>query len=82
MSRRVKRQLSRWNKLRDRMFEKYRKEKAVCAICGQPIDYCVPISSTPDSFELDHIIPVSIDNTKELDENNVRPTHRPSLQSC
>lgn len=58
------------------MFEKYRKEKAVCAICGQPIDYCVPISSTPDSFELDHIIPVSIDNTKELDENNVRPTHR------
>lgn len=75
-TKRVKRQLSRWNKLRDMMFEKYRKEKAVCSICGQPIDYGVPISSTPDSFELDHIIPVSIDSTKELDINNVRPTHR------
>lgn len=76
MAKRVKRQLSRWNKIRAIAWERDRKAKAVCAICGQPIDYSVPPSSTAESWEPDHIIPVSVDNTKELDINNVRSTHR------
>ena len=67
---------SRWKKIRLLAWERDRKAKAVCQICGQPIDYQAIPSSTPDSWEPDHIIPVSIDNTKELDINNVRPTHR------
>lgn len=62
--------------IRDMAWERDRKAKAVCGICGQRIDYSIPPSSTPDSWEPDHIIPVSIDNEYELDINNIRPTHR------
>ena len=66
----------RWRNVRLLAWERDRKAKAVCGICGQPIDYSLPPSSTPDSWEPDHIIPVSINNEQELDLNNIRASHR------
>ena len=72
----AKRRNSRWKKIRELAWERDRQAKNKCQICGQPIDYSLPPSSTPDSYEPDHIIPVSIDNEYELDINNIRATHR------
>lgn len=44
---------SRWKKIRLLAWERDRKAKAVCQICGQSIDYSLPPSSTPDSWEPD-----------------------------
>jgi 5-methylcytosine-specific restriction endonuclease McrA len=52
-----------------------RKARAACHICGQPIDYDVEPSSTPDSWEPDHLVPVSKRPELELDLANVAPSH-------
>lgn len=45
-----------------------------CALCGQPIDYTLPVGD-PWSYELDEIIPVSRGGSP-TDFNNVQPVHR------
>lgn len=67
---------SGWVYIRKLAWERDRKSHAVCGICGQPIDYSLPPSSCEDAWEPDHIIPFSKDNSKELDLNNVRASHR------
>lgn len=67
---------SRWRYVRQACWERDRKAKAVCGICGQPIDYMLEPSSCDLAWEPDHIIPFSKDKSKELDLNNIRPTHR------
>ena len=67
---------SNWAYIRKLAWERDRKAKAVCGICGQPIDYTLPPSSTEEAWEPDHIIPFSKDPSKELDLNNVRAAHR------
>lgn len=67
---------SRWKYIRAMAWQRDRKNHAVCGICGQPIDYSLEPSSTDDSWEPDHIIPVSKDNTQELFLENIRPSHR------
>lgn len=46
-----------------------------CWICGQPIAYEQPDSSTDDSFELDHYYPVSTHPQLELDPANFRASN-------
>lgn len=46
---------------------------AACGECGEPIDYTLP-TPHPDSFELDHKVPLSQGGRHTLD--NVRATHR------
>ena len=65
-----------WPKVRLQAWERDRKSKAVCHICGQPIDYFVSPSSTPDSWEPDHVIPVKIRPDLELDLSNVMASHK------
>lgn len=67
---------TRWPYIRKQAWDRDRKAKAVCHICGQPIDYSLPASSAPLAWEPDHIVPVSIDPTKELDLNNIKASHR------
>lgn len=64
------------NKVRKIAFERDRKAHAKCWICEGDIDYDVPISSTPDSWEGDHYFPVSKNPELELDANNVKPCHK------
>ena len=65
----------RWPMLRRLAWDRDRKARAVCHICGQPIDYSLPASSCPDAWEPDHIIPVSKRPELELDLNNIKASH-------
>ncbi len=56
-------------------WDRDRKARAVCHICGERIDYTLTPSSAPLSWEPDHLIPVSKDPTRELDLTNVAPSH-------
>jgi len=67
---------SKFKYIRKLAWERDRKAKAVCHICGQPIDYTLPPSVYPDSWEPDHIIPFSKRPDLELDLNNIAPSHR------
>lgn len=65
----------RWKYIRAMAWERDRKVKAPCHICGQPIDYYLAPSSCPDAWEPDHIIPVVKRPDLELDLNNVAASH-------
>lgn len=67
---------NRWPYIRRMAWNRDRKAKAVCHICGKPIDYFVAPSSTPDSYEPDHLIPVHLRPDLELDLENIAPSHR------
>lgn len=67
---------SRWLYIRRMAWERDRKARAVCHICGEPIDYFVPPSSEPNAYEPDHIQPVHLRPDLELDLNNIAPAHR------
>ena len=67
---------SRWKVVRGMAYERDRKRNAPCWWCGQPINYIAPPSSTPDSWEGDHKVPVSKAPDLEIDLNNIMPSHR------
>ena len=66
---------SRWPYVRKQAWNRDRKIKAVCHICGEPIDYTIPASSAPLSWEPDHLRPVKNAPELELDLNNIAPSH-------
>lgn len=66
---------ARWPYIRKQAWDRDRKQKAVCHICGQPIDYSIPASSAPNAWEPDHLVPVSIDPSRELDLANISASH-------
>lgn len=66
---------SRWPYVRKLAWDRDRKARAVCHICGQPIDYLIKPSSAPLSWEPDHVVPVSKDPSKELDLSNIKASH-------
>ena len=65
-----------WQRLRMQCYERDKARNAVCHICKQPIDYRSRPSSTPDSYEADHLR--DVDNHPELAllPENVGPAHR------
>lgn len=67
---------SRWRRVRGMAWDRDRKAKAPCHICGQPIDYSIPASYSEEAWEPDHIIPVSKNRELELDLNNLGASHR------
>ena len=67
---------SRWPYIRKMAWDRDRKARAVCWICGQPIDYSIAPSSADNSWEPDHVQPVAKRPDLELDLNNIKPSHR------
>lgn len=67
---------SRWPYIRKLAWDRDRKARAVCHICGEPIDYFVPPSSTTRAYEPDHVIPVHLRPDLELDLDNIKAAHR------
>lgn len=65
----------KWKRVRLQAWNRDRKARAVCHICGQPIDYSLPASSSPEAWEPDHIIPVAKRPDLELDLANVAASH-------
>ena len=66
----------RWPYVRRLAWDRDRKNRAVCHICGQPINYFLEPSSCDDAWEPDHIIPVAKAPELELDLNNIKASHR------
>lgn len=67
---------SQWPRVRRLAWDRDRKDRAPCHICGGPIDYFVPPSSSPDSWEPDHLQPVHLRPDLELDLTNIKAAHR------
>jgi 5-methylcytosine-specific restriction endonuclease McrA len=64
---------SRSTTVRDRDRAHYRRIRAACGICGQPIDYNLP-HTDPMSFARDHIVPLARGGTDTRD--NTQASHR------
>ena len=75
MSKGQKNRSSRWVYIRRLAWDRDRHARAVCHICGERIDYSIQPSSAPLSWEPDHIVPVSIDPSRELDLTNIMASH-------
>lgn len=67
---------SKWQKIRRLAWDRDRRARAVCHICGQPIDYSIPASSAPLAWEPDHVLAYAIAPELELDLNNIKASHR------
>lgn len=67
---------SRWRKIREMAWQRDRRNRAPCHICGQPIDYTLPPSSAPLAWSPDHVVPVSKAPHLELDLTNIAASHR------
>lgn len=66
----------RWPYVRRMAWDRDRKHRAACHICGQPINYFLQPSSCDDAWEPDHVIPVAMAPDLELDLNNIKASHR------
>ena len=66
---------SRGQHVRKLAWNRDRKARAVCHICGETIDYSIPASSAPLAWEPDHLVPFSKAPHLELDLNNIKPSH-------
>jgi len=66
---------SRWPKIRKLAWDRDRKNRAVCHICGEKIDYSLEPSSAPLSWEPDHIVPFTKAPELELDLSNIAASH-------
>ena len=65
----------KWAKVRRLAWDRDRKAKSPCHICKQAIDYSLPPSSYPNSWEPDHVIPVAVRPELELDLANIKASH-------
>lgn len=66
---------SRWPYIRKLAWDRDRKNRAPCHICGEPIDYFLQPSTAPLSWEPDHIRPFKQAPELELDLNNIAASH-------
>ena len=66
---------TRWPYVRKMAWDRDRKNRAICHICRQPIDYTLKPSSAPEAWEPDHVLPVSKYPELELDLNNIKASH-------
>lgn len=65
----------RWRYVRKLAWDRDRKNRAPCHICGERIDYSLVPSSAPLAWEPDHLQPVSRAPELELDLNNIAASH-------
>lgn len=65
-----------FRQVKEQFYARCRREKPVCWLCGQPIDYDADPGSTDDSLTLDHRIPVSKRPDLQDDPANFMPAHR------
>ena len=66
----------RWPYVRRMAWDRDRKARNKCHICGQAIDYFLRPSSCDEAYEPDHVIPVSMRPDLELDLNNIKAAHK------
>lgn len=65
-----------WRKVRRMAWDRDRKNRAPCHICGERIDYSLTPGAYPLSWEPDHLIPYCKAPELELDLCNIAASHR------
>ena len=65
-----------WAKIRALAWERDKKAKAPCHLCGQPIDYTLEPSSCEAAWEPDHVLTRKQRPDLELDLTNLAASHR------
>lgn len=71
----VRRHTRQFEKDRVRFFQACASKHLVCWLCGMPIDYAAKQNTTDDSYNLDHMFPVSKHPELQHDPAGFRPSH-------
>jgi 5-methylcytosine-specific restriction endonuclease McrA len=72
---RVRKSGRQFEKDRKAFFARCRAEHRVCWLCGMPIDYEAGQNTSDDSYNLDHLYPVSKRPDLQHDPAGFRPSH-------
>ncbi|MGO9102503.1 MAG: HNH endonuclease [Mycobacterium sp.] len=64
----------KWQKFRDALKAEWRKRDAPCWRCGGRILWDGPANYS-QSYECDHVVPVSVDPSRMWDKTNLAPAH-------
>ena len=56
-------------------FAQCKARHAVCWLCGMPIDYAAEKNTSDESYNLDHLYPVSKHQELQFDPAGFRPSH-------
>lgn len=71
----VRKHTRQFEKDRVRFFQDCASKHLVCWLCGMPIDYAAKQNTTDDSYNLDHMFPVSKHPELQHDPAGFRPSH-------
>lgn len=72
---RVRKTTRQFEKDKATFFNQCKAQHEVCWLCGMPIDYAATKNTTDDSFNLDHLYPVSKHPELQFDPAGFRPSH-------
>ena len=64
-----------WRRVRRMAWDRDRRNRAPCHICGERIDYSLAPSSAPLAWEPDHLLSFAKHPELELDLANIAPSH-------
>lgn len=72
---RIRKTTRQFEKDKAAFFNQCKASHAVCWLCGMPIDYAATKNTTDDSFNLDHLYPVSKHPELQFDPAGFKPSH-------
>ena len=72
---RIRKTSRQFEKDKAAFFTQCKAQHAVCWLCGMPIDYAATKNTTDDSFNLDHMFPVSKHPELQFDPAGFKPSH-------
>lgn len=72
---RVRKTTRQFEKDKAAFFTKCKASHAVCWLCGMPIDYTAEKNTSDESYNLDHLYPVSKHQELQFDPAGFRPSH-------
>ena len=72
---RVRKTTRQFEKDKAAFFNQCKARHAVCWLCGMPIDYAAEKNTSDESYNLDHLYPVSKHQELQFDPAGFRPSH-------
>ncbi|RGY75189.1 hypothetical protein DXA22_09215 [Bifidobacterium pseudocatenulatum] len=72
---RIRKTTRQFEKDKAAFFAECKARHAVCWLCGMPIDYTAEKNTSDESYNLDHLYPVSKHAELQFDPAGFRPSH-------
>lgn len=72
---RIRKTTRQFEKDKATFFAQCKAQHAVCWLCGMPIDYAAEKNTSDESYNLDHLYPVSKHQELQFDPAGFRPSH-------